>query len=459
MKINYLKISILVFLLLLFVFLDIYLINNSNISYEASLENIKNNALMLDVLKHNYKVLRLDGLETIKIFLIFSVIMIAFIGVLSAFNQYLLQDQKSKNTYRDNQFIELSKNAASENELARINALISLPLLSRELISSKKLVNISSREKYLELLYTENPYIRETIDIINYTLCKESYAKLELYKMQCKSQNISETMIGELYIKINANPTLTEKACSNALSRLTQYTINKELIINGKNEWISAIDIKDKQLIGLYLENADMSGANLNSTNFMYSSLYNSNLCKADLQFSYLGATNLSLADLTNANLSQAYLTNSDLKESYLCHANLESANLTGANLKGANLCDANVINAIFTRANFYKIGILPGTLSLAKTLIDAYIDEDTYNNLNEEIKYKYDFTPLASINYHNLDIPEHFLLPLKESFLKDSLKLKFSGIDFETILKELEKMKSRDIFVEDVGILVSKGL
>ncbi|MEC4984309.1 MAG: pentapeptide repeat-containing protein [Oscillatoria sp. PMC 1068.18] len=90
------------------------------------------------------------------------------------------------------------------------------------------------------------------------------------------------------------------------------------------------------QLVGVCLNQANLSGANLSSANLSLAELMGANLVGANLE-----GTNLSWATLVNANLQNAILL----------RANLEGADFSGANLLGADLQFANLKNACLDKA------------------------------------------------------------------------------------------------------------
>ncbi|EAZ0732503.1 pentapeptide repeat-containing protein [Salmonella enterica] len=91
--------------------------------------------------------------------------------------------------------------------------------------------------------------------------------------------------------------------------------------------------MRDANLCGANLRDADLRGANLCGANLRGADLRDANLCGANLRD----------ADLRGANLCGANLRGADL-----CGANLCGADLRGADLRGANLCGANLPDLTF---------------------------------------------------------------------------------------------------------------
>ncbi|MFK3182588.1 pentapeptide repeat-containing protein [Salmonella enterica subsp. enterica serovar Weltevreden] len=87
-----------------------------------------------------------------------------------------------------------------------------------------------------------------------------------------------------------------------------------------------------------YLRDADLCGADLRDAD-----LRGADLCGADLRDADLRGANL-----RGANLRDADLCGADLRDAYLCGAYLRDADLCGADLRGANLCDAYLPDLTF---------------------------------------------------------------------------------------------------------------
>ena len=106
---------------------------------------------------------------------------------------------------------------------------------------------------------------------------------------------------------------------------------------------------RDIQFNGDGLKNADLRGEDLVNANLNKKNLRGANLMNANLTGAKLIDANLARVILTDANLSGAKLV-----RTLLVNANLRGANLTNANLTGANLRGANLMNANLTGANLY---------------------------------------------------------------------------------------------------------
>lgn len=111
-------------------------------------------------------------------------------------------------------------------------------------------------------------------------------------------------------------------------------TIKRTLDLPGAN-------LKNRNLVGFYFENAHMSEVNLN----------NAKLSTANLRKAILNKANLENAQLSKSNLINADLSNSILKNADLSFADLRNANLKGANLENANLMNAKLDNVNFKEA------------------------------------------------------------------------------------------------------------
>lgn len=95
------------------------------------------------------------------------------------------------------------------------------------------------------------------------------------------------------------------------------------LLLLGRSQNLSGLDLHGKDLRGAYLNAKILRGANL---------------AHADMRDALLQDTNLMAADLEGSNLAGAHLERADLRQ----------ANLVGANLQGAKLNNARLDTAVF---------------------------------------------------------------------------------------------------------------
>jgi len=105
--------------------------------------------------------------------------------------------------------------------------------------------------------------------------------------------------------------------------------------------WLNGEGGSRADLCDVDLRNADLLGANLRDAD-----LRNADLCRANLRNANLRGANLRDADLRNADLCRANLRNANLRGANLSNANLRGANLRDADLLGANLSDADLCRA-----------------------------------------------------------------------------------------------------------------
>ena len=117
------------------------------------------------------------------------------------------------------------------------------------------------------------------------------------------------------------------------------------------------VPMRDFDLTGAYLENADLQEADFTAT-LLKAAL----LKKANLRDAQLFRANLMYADLRAANLRNAKLFRTDLRHSSLNYSNLSGADFTGALLNYADLTHADLSGADLSSA----IGLEPKQLSRA---------------------------------------------------------------------------------------------
>ena len=118
-------------------------------------------------------------------------------------------------------------------------------------------------------------------------------------------------------------------------------------------------------------------------------------LSQADLCFSRFNNTNL-----TRANLENSVLNNSEIKSTKLVHANLSRAHMSKCNFMSADLADAIVVNADLHEAEFTS-SILEGANFKGSDLKRVQFNDSTINctNFEEAILYGAHFIDLDILN------------------------------------------------------------
>ena len=110
--------------------------------------------------------------------------------------------------------------------------------------------------------------------------------------------------------------------------------------------------IRDRNLSGVDLSDADLSGANLSLTNLRSADLSGADLSGASLRGADLRGADLSGAYLSGANLMSAKLSDADLSGANLMSAKLSDADLSGADLRSADLRSADLRSADLSGAD-----------------------------------------------------------------------------------------------------------
>ena len=165
-------------------------------------------------------------------------------------------------------------------------------------------------------------------------------------------------------------------------------------------------ELKKREILGVYLQEADLSETNLQETVLAYANLREANLYMANLQWAYLSEVNLQganlcMANLEGANLSESFLLNVNLRmarlqkarlygsnfhESDLSWANLQEADLSRSHLPKANLSRANLLEADLSETNLQGVNLygarfnsktfLDGSVLIGANLSYSYFDE-----------------------------------------------------------------------------------
>lgn len=142
----------------------------------------------------------------------------------------------------------------------------------------------------------------------------------------------------------------------------------KRLIWEITNWGAEARDLKNEDLSGSELTDANLSIADLSNSDLSYSNLQGANLSMANLS-----DADLSYADLKGANLSKADLFSVDLSNTNLIEANFINYNLQATNLQGADLRGVRLEGANFAEAD------LRGAILTGEELISTNYEMATY--------------------------------------------------------------------------------
>jgi uncharacterized protein YjbI with pentapeptide repeats len=126
-------------------------------------------------------------------------------------------------------------------------------------------------------------------------------------------------------------------------------------------------DLSGAILSSAILRGADLSSANLSSANLRGADLSGAILSSTDLSFADLSGADLSGADLSSAILSRANFLDADLRGAILLGAILSRANLSSANLRGADLSGAILSSTDLSSANLSSANLSSADLSATR--------------------------------------------------------------------------------------------
>lgn len=186
------------------------------------------------------------------------------------------------------------------------------------------------------------------------------------------------------------------------------------------------IDLRNAQIRGVDLSNANLQRADLRNCDLCGSSLHGTDLYRANLDGAKIVHSNLYEVNLQEASLKGANLAGSILNKGLLYGANLRDANLCGAsfraaNLMGANLYKANLMGANLKAANLAGAKLFLANLQAAKLdkakmyetgLIGANLQQANLNGANLR---------QANLNAAKLQQAEVFFANLTEASLREA--------------------------------------
>jgi len=150
--------------------------------------------------------------------------------------------------------------------------------------------------------------------------------------------------------------------------------------------YLVKIDLSEFQLMGVNMENSDLTEAILNKTNMNDSSMEGAKLNKSNLKGvqlkranlkrvilreSFLSEANMSEANMSGADLSDSYIWDANIRKAILRNANLSGANLKNSNLSGSNLSGVNLEGANLSGTNLSNVNLENANLKGAILLSD----------------------------------------------------------------------------------------
>ncbi len=141
------------------------------------------------------------------------------------------------------------------------------------------------------------------------------------------------------------------------IGRHESWTRGKKQIQNEQKQKFR-IDLRNCDLHGIILENANLISANLSQTNLSGATFFNSNLNSVNLKNADMNRMSFMAVKLNNANLKDASLISADLFVVELNNANISNANMrditaNGAKFNNANLYDASLSGAYILHSEF----------------------------------------------------------------------------------------------------------
>jgi uncharacterized protein YjbI with pentapeptide repeats len=174
---------------------------------------------------------------------------------------------------------------------------------------------------------------------------------------------------------------LSQTVLTDAVIRGTQFGLYADTRGLTSAQFYSTTSYKNRNLVGIGLELANLSGWDLHDQNLASANLRISNLTGANLERANLATGSLERANLTGANLADSVLNGVNLQQAILTGADLHSARLLGASLQRASLVGANLTDADFSFADLSRT-ILSGADLRGATLAYATLDGIQLSNV-----------------------------------------------------------------------------
>jgi len=161
-----------------------------------------------------------------------------------------------------------------------------------------------------------------------------------------------------------------------------QAEILIETGVDGWNKWREENSQVTIDLIGLNLNDKELSGVNFNRAYLAGANFSGANLNNADLSFAHLNGANLSGANLDKANFCGAWLNSVNLELANLSGADFKESVLNDANFKGAVLKKASLMSAICLRTDFSYADLSEACVSCAN-FVEANLEQTILSDCN----------------------------------------------------------------------------
>ncbi|MCH9029763.1 MAG: toll/interleukin-1 receptor domain-containing protein, partial [Bacteroidetes bacterium] len=187
------------------------------------------------------------------------------------------------------------------------------------------------------------------------------------------------------------------------------------------------VDLREANLNGLILDDADLGSSDLRQANLSNTKLIHADLRSANLADAKLKGATLSAADLRGADLSYADLSEANLYGARIDGVNFIGTNLSNANLKSAELDGANFINANLSKADLSKTTVI-------NTIFNLCVFKET--NFNS--------ATLGNTAFSNVDLSELQGLDSCAHYIP-------SSVDVTSLLKSLKKIPQ--VFLRGIGL------
>jgi uncharacterized protein YjbI with pentapeptide repeats len=164
----------------------------------------------------------------------------------------------------------------------------------------------------------------------------------------------------------------------------------------------SCVNLSNSKFSSCDLDNVNLSGANLSHSKmclcgFSGGNLSNANMLNADFSCSEFVGTNLAHSNLSNSVFSCAEFMNADLQHVNFENADLSDVDLTGADLSYANLTNANLVDAKLTNVNFNGANLSGAKIHELDIHYVSFLGEE---NLRKMIIVPYIIPAYRDINY-----------------------------------------------------------
>lgn len=170
-----------------------------------------------------------------------------------------------------------------------------------------------------------------------------------------------------------------------SISSIAPEDFSSKFFVNLVGQFLDGANLSGIYLAGLNFSRANLSEADLSGANLDNINLDNANLSEGNLKGASLNKADLSGVNLSGANLEEASLRDAKLREADLSDTHCKGADITESDLSSSDLSEANFENSNLRRSDFSHSDLRSSTFFEADL---AYSDLSSADLSDADLRY-----------------------------------------------------------------------